>query len=518
MGKVRYPIGVQNFEKLRKSGDLYVDKTGYVRKLVESGGIYFLGRPRRFGKSLLLSTLQAFFEGKRELFKGLEIDSWEDWEWKEHSVIHIDLNAKDYTYKESLTERISEHLAKYEVKYGIEGPESSLDERFRVIIQEAYKTTGLGVVVLIDEYDKPILDTMHDDSLKDLHRNSLRAFYSSLKSCDHYLKFCFLTGVTKFGQLNIFSGLNNIKDISLWDEYAGICGISEVELHTYFNQGVIVCADKWGCSVDDAYMRLKRNYDGYHFSPCLLDIYNPWSVLNAIESGMIDMYWNSTGGGSAYIFRLLEAGKVTLSNLDNARVTLDMLKGTNVEITDAVPLLYQSGYLTIKSYDDSTLTAVLKYPNYEVEQGFVKGLLPAYSGVAASESMFAIYDFVNDVNNGDVDGFMERMQAFFEDFPFENAIKTEKQFQNIMYCIIRMMGLQTQVERHSARGSADMVIKTDRYVYVIEFKVDKSPEDALEQIERKGYASPYAKDPRELIKVGVEFSLEAHNITNWKTA
>lgn len=516
MENARFPIGVQNFEKLRMEGDLYVDKTGYIRKLIDAGSIFFLGRPRRFGKSLLLSTLEAFFEGKRELFRELDIDNWDEWDWKVYPVIHIDLSAKDYTREEGLQERINEHLVKYEAKYGVTSTASSIDERFRTLIEKAYAETGERVVVLIDEYDKPILDTMHDDSLKDINRDRLRAFYSSLKSCDKYLKFCFVTGITKFGQLNIFSGFNNLQDISLWDEFAGICGITDEELHYYFNARINECTSKWECTLDEAYKTLKDNYDGYHFSPCLLDVYNPWSVLNAIHQQFINTYWNQTGGGASFLYRMLESGKISLTNLDDVRVNIEDLNGAKVDIDDAIPILYQSGYLTIKSYDPKSLTFTLKYPNSEVERGFIRGLLPAYSGIKASVSSFAVDAFVKDVQDGEVDGLMLRMQAFFEDFPYENSIKTEKQFQNIMYCIMRMMGLQTQLERHSARGSADMTIQTDKYIYIIEFKVDKSPEVALRQIEEKGYAKPFARDSRQLIKVGVEFSLEARNITNWE--
>lgn len=516
MPNIRYPIGVQDFEKLRNDGYLYVDKTEFIRTMVERGSIYFLGRPRRFGKSLLLSTIQAFFEGKRELFNGLAIEGWNDWEWNSHPVIRIDFNAKDYTYEEALKERLNMQLERYEEIYRVNPPDTSLEGRFMSIIEKAHQLTGHRVVVLIDEYDKPILDTMHDDSLKNLHRNRLRAFYSSLKSCDEHLKFCFLTGVTRFGQLNLFSGLNNLKDISLWDDYAGICGITEAELHNYFDEGVGECAQKWGCSTGEAYNKLKRNYDGYHFSPSLLDVYNPWSVLNALEAKAIDSYWNATGGGASFIYNLLEAGRISLSNLDNARVRLETLKGSQIEINDAIPVLYQSGYLTIKSYDPELFSAVLKYPNFEVESGFLNGLLPTYSGMDSSESIFAVDGFVDDVKKGNVDAFLERMQAFFEDFPYENSLRTEKQFQNIMYCVMRMMGLQTKVEQHSARGSADMVIQTKDYVYIMEFKVDKSPEVALRQIDEKGYSLPFARDTRKIFRVGVEFSLQARNITAWK--
>lgn len=515
---VKYPIGIQNFEKLIEGGYLYIDKTSYIRDLVDNGAIYFLSRPRRFGKSLILSTLHAFFDGKRNLFKGLDIDNWDEWDWEPYPVIHIDLNAKDYTYKESLFERINENLIGYEREYNIYSPASSLDERLRQIISKAYQATRKRVVVLIDEYDKPILDTLHDDALKKQHRDTLRAFYASLKSMDQYLQFCFLTGVTKFGQMNVFSGLNNINDISLTDRYAGICGITEDELHKHFNEGVAICAKNWDSSVDEAYALLKKNYDGYHFSRLLLDVYNPWSVLNAISKGYVDSYWNQTGGGMSFLYKLLESGNIQLSNLDNTIVTPQQLTGSQVDITDVIPVLYQTGYLTLGGYNRERGTFQLKYPNLEVETGFVEGLLPAYSGVSKTNTIFAINEFVRDVENGDTDGFLERMQSFFEEFPYENALKKEKDFQNIMYCIAKLMGLQTDIEFHTARGRSDMIIRTTDYIYVMEFKVNKSPEEALAQIEEKGYALSFAKDSRMVIKVGVEFSTEQRNIMAWRTA
>lgn len=516
MKAIRYPIGIQNFEKLRNEGAIYVDKTAYIRKLVETGNIYFLSRPRRFGKSLLLSTIHSFFEGRRDLFKGLDIDSWDEWDWGEYPVIHIDFNAKDYSYKESLWERIDEQLVEYERMYGITDAATSLDERFRLIIQTAADAIGKGAVVLIDEYDKPILDTLHDDSIKDFHRDTLRAFYSTLKSSDKYLKFCFLTGITKFGKLNVFSGLNNLEDISLWDAYAGICGITEEELHTNFDEGIKGCAAKWDCTVDEAYQIMKKHYDGYHFSPCLTDVYNPWSVLNATKQQFIDFYWNNTGGSTSFLYKLLVSNRLTPENLDNAKMHLMDLNGTTVDVTDAIPVFYQSGYLTIKSYDPQKMMFTLKYPNLEVERGFLMGLIPAYTGINKSLSNFTIENFVGDVNDGDPDSFLIRMQSFFEDFPYENALKTEKDFQTIIYCITRLMGLQVIIERHSARGSADMTIETKDYVYVIEFKIDKSPGVALEQIEQKGYALRFAGDSRKVFLIGVEFSLAERNITDWK--
>lgn len=513
---IKYPIGVQDFETVINDDFIYVDKTMYIRSLVSAGRIYFLGRPRRFGKSLLLSTMHAFFEGKRELFKGLAIDEWDEWDWAEYPVIRIDLNAKDYTRPESLQERINEHLKQYEQMYDVETPDNSLDGRFRALIQKAYEVTGRRVVVLIDEYDKPILDTFHDDSMKDMHRDTLRAFYSVLKSVDQYLKFCFLTGVTKFGQLSIFSGLNNLQDISLQDEFAGICGITEAELHTYFDIGIRQCADHWECSLEDAYENLKYNYDGYHFSASLLDVYNPWSVLNAVKSRIINFYWNASGGPMTLIYNLLKAGRLSLWNFDDITCPIRTLQGINVSTNNSIALMYQSGYLTIKSYNREDNDFTLKFPNYEVKTGFLDGLLPAYSGVPEDFSTFEIGKLVADIRKGKIEEFLERMQAFFADFPYENALKTEKDFQNIMYCVTSLLGLLVQMEKHSSMGRADMIVETKEFVYIFEFKVDKSPEEALAQIEAKGYAERFAKDRRRLFKVGVEFSLASRNISRWQ--
>lgn len=516
MKAIKYPIGVQNFERLRGEEFTYVDKTMYIRALVESGSVYFLSRPRRFGKSLLLSTMEAFFEGKRELFKGLDIDKWDEWGWEKYPVIHLDLNAKDYTFKESLREKINGILSVYEEKYGVEKGDLSIDERFRILIRKAYDITGKKVVVLVDEYDKPILDTIHDDNIKDLHRDSLRAFYSVLKSSDAYLKFCFLTGVTKFGQLNIFSGLNNIEDISLTDEYAGICGITEEELHQYFHEGVTDCARKWEKSTDESYAVLKSYYDGYHFSECLLDVYNPWSVLNAIKQKFINYYWNASGGSMSMVYKLIKNGKIQLTEFENVKCFIDDLQGTNVSFTDAIPLMYQTGYLTIKDLDMMSGIVNLKFPNYEVRRGFVKGLLPEYAGVRESQSVFAAREFVDDIRSGKVNTMLNRMKAFFADFPYENVLKTEKDFQNVMYCVMALMGLFVKVEQRSSLGSADMVVATEEYIYIFEFKVDKSPDDALRQIDERGYCEPFAADDRKLVKVGVEFSLSARNLKSWK--
>lgn len=518
MCRLRYPIGIQNFEKLRRGGDVYVDKTAYIRQLIEDGSIFFLGRPRRFGKSLLLSTMHSFFSGERDLFKDLDIYNWKEWEWKRYPVIHIDLNAKDYTHSESLYNRINMQLEAYEKLYDANSSDNSLDGRFITLIQRAYEVTGLKVVVLIDEYDKPILDTMHDDSTADLHRDTLRAFYSSLKSSDRYLKFVFLTGITKFGQLNIFSGLNNLRDISLSQKYAGICGITDEELHRYFHIGVTRCAESWNCSISEAYESLKQNYDGYHFSADAPDVYNPWSVLNSLDQMDLREYWNTSGGNTSFLHKLIEANKLQITDLNGIECTADMLYGDSLNISNPVAILYQSGYLTIKSFKREKLQIyyTLGYPNKEVERGFINVMLEAYSHVGKERTSLDIRKFIRDVETGDCEAFLSRINAFFADFPYDNALEVEKHFQNVMYCIIKLMGLEVDIEYHTSNGRIDMLIKTRKFIYIIEFKRDSTPDEALRQISQRGYDTPFSKDPRTIIHAGVVFSTSLRRISDFK--
>lgn len=361
--------------------------------LLENGKYYFLGRPRRFGKSLFLSTLQAFFEGKRDLFNNLKINQWDEWNWNKFPVIHIDLNAKDYTHKNSLVERINMQLIDLEHEYEITPIDQSIEGRFLYLIKSLYEKSGEKVVVLIDEYDKPILDTLHSDELAPIHRDMLRAFYSVLKSGDAYLKFVLLTGITKFGQLSIFSGLNNIQDISLRREYAGICGITESEFLDIFKSSVKECANEWGCSEEDAFLELKKNYDGYHFSPQSPDIYNPWSLLNALSERDIRQYWNASGGNASFLHKLIIGQKMQLSDLSGYECYADDLYGSNADITNPIAVLYQAGYLTIKNYSINSRLYTLDYPNKEVADGFIKGMLESYSNTSEMNTSLSIRKF-----------------------------------------------------------------------------------------------------------------------------
>lgn len=376
---IKYPIGIQSFEKLRQDNLVYVDKTEYIVRLIQSGSYYFLSRPRRFGKSLLLSTLKAYFEGKRELFKGLYIDTYKHIDWESHPVIYIDFNGEKYIDgAKALFARLNTQLRNYEKIYGLQESSDRLAVRFMNILTTAYQKTGKKIVILIDEYEKPILDTLHKPEIMENHRNTLSGFYSVLKSCDSYIRFCFLTGVTQFGQLSIFSGLNNLQDISLNKHYAAICGITEQEVKDNFKEGIENIADSMDVSFDEAAALLKQNYDGYHFSQVSPDVYNPFSLLNAFSEGELRAYWFKTATPT-FLVDIFKKGKVNLVEVDGAKVTEEKLYGVPVELKDIFPLLYQSGYLTIKDYDKEFQLYTLGYPNREVKKGFLTALLPLYT-------------------------------------------------------------------------------------------------------------------------------------------
>lgn len=512
----KYPIGIQNFEKLRNDNLLYIDKTEYIEKLLNMGSYFFLSRPRRFGKSLFLSTLKAYFEGKRELFKGLYLDSCDGLSWEPHAVILIDFNGKKYSESGSAAAMISEQLAEYEQKYDTHPVNSDLDTRFRAIIEAACEKTGKRVVVLIDEYEKPILDTLHLPEISMEHRDKLASLYSVLKSSDEYLEFCFLTGVTQFGNLNIFSGLNNLFDISLVNAYAAICGITEDELLGNFREGIEELAEEESLSFADTVKELKVNYDGYHFARVSPDIYNPFSILTVLAAKSIHPFWYKTGSPS-FLVDIFKRSRVDISDIDGIEVRPESLIGASSSEKDIIAMLYQTGYLTIKSYDREFRLYKLGYPNEEVKGALLSSLLPLYAGDSEEATSQSVKEMVLDLRRGDVDGFLKRLNAIFAGFPYENVIDNEKHFQNVIYIVTTLMGLNAQIERHTSNGRIDMVIQTPKYVYIFEFKRDKSPEEALLQIEEKGYARPFASDPREIVKVGVEFSTKDRCISGWKT-
>ncbi|WP_288146128.1 ATP-binding protein [Xylanibacter caecicola] len=511
---MKYPIGIQSFESLRNDGYVYVDKTALVYKLADTGRYYFLSRPRRFGKSLLISTLEAYFSGKKELFDGLAIEELEK-DWTEYPILHLDLNSRLYENADSLRFELNKHLELWERLYGSEFSDRALEERFYHVIMKAYEQTGQRVVILVDEYDKPMLQSIGNEALQDEYRNILKAFYSVLKTQDRYIRFAFLTGVTKFGKVSVFSDLNNLKDISMDERYIDICGITEAEIHRYFEEAIHDLAAKEGIGYEECCDMLKELYDGYHFETGTVGIYNPFSILNTFDSLKFGDYWFETGTPS-FLVHLLKQADYNLNNLQKEQVSADVLNSIDSMSRNPIPVIYQSGYLTIKGYDNRFKIYNLGFPNKEVENGFIKYLLPLYTPVGENKTEFFVAGFISDVEKGNPDGFMERLCSLFADSDYRIAGDMEKYFQNSLYLIFKLLGFYTEVERTTSRGRMDVVLKTSDYIYVMELKLDGTAEDALRQIDERGYAAPFMSDGRKLYKIGVNFSSATRGIEEWK--
>ncbi len=508
-----YPIGIQSFEKLRRDGYVYVDKTMHIHRLATTGSYYFLSRPRRFGKSLLLSTMKAYFLGQKELFEGLALEQLEE-KWTKYPVLYLDLNTGKYDSPESLEERLDYTLGQWESVYGKENEKTSLALRFEGIIRRAYEKTGERVVILVDEYDKPMLQAIGNDELQHSFRSTLKAFYSVMKTQDGFIKFAFLTGVTKFGKVSVFSDLNNLKDLSMRHDCSDICGISEKEIHTYFKESVNELATANGLTYEACCAKLKERYDGYHFCPGSEGMYNPFSLLNTLDNRAFRDYWFETGTPS-FLVHLLKQTGYDLNQLQEDDLTGDVLNSIDSMSENPIPVIYQSGYLTIKGYDERFQTYRLGFPNKEVEQGFIKYLVPFYTPVTENKTAFYIQHFIKDVERGNPEAFMERLTAMFANTSYEIAGQMELYFQNAMYLVFMMMGFYTEVERRTSRGRMDVVVQTADYIYILELKLDGSAEDALRQIEEKNYAAPFAADPRKLYKIGVNFSSQTRGIEKY---
>ena len=510
----KLPIGIQTFEKLREDGYLYVDKTAMIYRLVSSSVPYFLSRPRRFGKSLLLSTLESYFLGKKELFQGLAIEKLET-EWKQYPVLHLDLNARRYVCGEDLVAMLNQHLEKWERKYGLAANNRSPEERFSAVIQQAYEQRGCQVVVLIDEYDKPLLQALLDEPLLEEYRRTLKAFYGVLKSADRYLRFVFLTGVTKFAQVSVFSDLNQLNDISLKPPYATVCGITQQELIDTFTPEIARLGEQNELSFDETVAKLTAMYDGYHFGINTPGMFNPFSLLNVFDGECFDNYWFQTGTPT-YLADLLKQSNYDLRLLINGvEVDAASFSEYRVEARNPLPMIYQSGYLTIKDYDKEVELYTLGFPNNEVRYGFLKFLIPYYTEVTDDETGFHIAKFMRELRAGDVDAFMERLKVFFAGIPYELNDNTERHYQVIFHIVFTLMGQFIQSEVRSARGRADAVVQTKDAVYVFEFKLNGTAEAALKQIEEKGYLIPYRLDGRRLVKIGVDFDKETRNINQY---
>lgn len=516
MEQLHYPISTANFERIRTENFVYVDKTDYIHSLVCKPGFYFLGRPRRFGKSLLLSTIEAYFLGKKDLFHGLKIETLHTGEWKSYPVIHLDLSGKAYIDKGSLQSLLDMHLHSWETEYDIKSPRTAVDERFNVIIETVAAKTGKKVVVLIDEYDSPLSDAIDNKELQEYYRNQLHGFYSVLKKTEANIQFCMLTGVTKFGKISVFSGLNNIRDISFENKYAGICGITEEELHTYFSSGVARLSETEGRDTDEIFEQLKFNYDGYHFSNSLLDVYNPFSVLNALEKQEISDYW-CTSGIPTLLSKSLRNMDYDLEKLNGTLVSNQTLDNLSVYQTDPVSLFYQTGYLTIKKYDRSTKLYTLGYPNREVERGILGDILKLYVPERGDVNV-AVTFMRENLKNGQPEKFISQLNAFLTGIPSKlrsRIAQYENYYHTIFYCIISLIGLDIDVEYNTSEGFIDILIKTENYIYIIELKINGDAESAIRQIEEKHYAAQFSEDSRHLYKIGLGFSKKTHTIDSF---
>lgn len=511
---IKYPIGIQNFESLRREGYTYVDKTAFVWELAHQGRYYFLGRPRRFGKSLLISTLEAYFEGKRELFEGLAIEKMEK-DWKQYPILHMDLNAKQYNCREALLEILNMHLEKWEALYGDKYKDRSPEERFIHVIEAAYNKTGMPVVILVDEYDKPLALNLDNEELQEEFRGILKAFYGVMKSCDRYIKMGFLTGVTKFSKVSVFSDLNNIDDISMWDRYAAVCGITEEEIRTNFDSEVALLATACKISKDECYSELKRRYDGYHFCEDSVGVYNPFSLLSTLNKKKFGEYWFETGTPTLLV-NLLKQTSFNLNDIEDEAISADLLGSVDSMKVNPIPVIYQSGYLTVKEYDSRFKEYHLGFPNDEVRTGFFNFLLPIYTNAKQNPTQYNISKFIREVENGQPEAFMTRLSAMMADTDYRIIGDAELYFQNFLFVFFRLLGLYVEVERATSDGRTDMIVQTPEYIYIFEFKLDKTADAALQQIEDKGYAKIYATDQRTLYKIGINFSSEKRCVDEWR--
>ncbi|MEY8590009.1 ATP-binding protein [Butyricimonas sp. Marseille-P3923] len=526
---MKYPIGIQSFDQIIEDGYVYVDKTALVYSLVKEGKIYFLSRPRRFGKSLLVSTLKNYFLGRKELFKGLAIDELEK-DWLVYPVFHIDFNGRNFLKGETLENVLQGYVSRWEEEFGLENGGLDVGDRFIQLLEKAHEWTGHRAVVLIDEYDKPILDVLDTNIevtvdgnrmlLEEWNRGVLKGFYSVFKAADEHLQFVFLTGVTKFSQVSVFSGFNQPKDISMDGRYEALCGITQDELDYYFASPMTEMAEVYHYDAEGMRQLLKRQYDGYHFGPRLVDVYNPFSLLNALDAMMIQDYWFRSGTPS-YLIRLLNHTRENLNELTGRYYETPEFVDYKADVEKPLPMIYQSGYLTIKGYNMRRNTFLLDFPNNEVKNGFLTMVASDYLKPRTSINNW-VQDTVDTLQDGDTEKFRRLLTSFLSSIPYtmrrkENEREKERYFHYTFYLLMRLVSVYTvYTEKQQSEGRVDCIIETDHYIYIFEFKLDGTADEALRQIEEKGYALPYLEDERRLYRIGVSFSSETGTVSDWK--
>lgn len=492
-----------------------MDKTAEIYKLAKEGRYYFLSRPRRFGKSLLVSTMEAYFSGRKELFSGLAIEKLEA-EWKQHPVLHLDLSGVSYTDESVLERVLSDKLAKWETLYGAVNTSDILGLRFKEVIEAAYNKTGNQVAILIDEYDKPIIDNLGNEPTLSQLRSTLQGFYSVMKSMDARIRFGFLTGVTKIGKMSVFSGLNNLNDISMIPDYVDICGVSETELHEYFDESISELSSANEMSKEECYVKLKSMYDGYHFCEDSIGIYNPFSLLNTFQNKKFREYWFETGT-PGFLVEVMRKTSFDVTTLENQTVDSTLMSNADAIFENPVPYLFQSGYLTITGYNDMFRLYQLGFPNQEVKNGFLNCLLKYYVPMSPDMSgTTLIYQLWHSITEGNPKLFMQILSSLFANTSYQIQGETEKDFQYAMYIISALLGEYVQVERTTSNGRIDLIIQTKEFIYIFELKVNADADVALRQIAEKGYARPFECDSRKLFKIGVNFSTATRRIEDWK--
>lgn len=510
-----YPIGIQTFSELITKNYLYIDKTEYVYRMTHFDSKYiFLSRPRRFGKSLLTSTLQAYFEGRKNLFEGLAIDALET-EWIQYPVLHFDMSLGKHLDKDALTRYLANQLADYENKFGIENESVDVNLRLTALIKRAYEQTGRQVVVLIDEYDAPLLDVVHEEKNLPALRNVMRNFYSPLKACDPYLRYVFLTGITKFSQQSIFSELNNIKNVSMDEPYAAICGITEDEILTQMSDDLNLLAARMKLPRVEVLEKLKDNYDGYHFTWPSPDIFNPFSLLNAFADGKMDSYWFGSGTPT-YLLEMLNKFGVLPSKIGGTEAVAADFDAPTEHMTGITPLLYQSGYITIKDCDTQFGIYTLDIPNQEVRIGLMRSLIPSYITRDTLTTNTTVVNLARALNRDDMDGALRLLQEFLSTVPYCDNVRSEGHFQQVFYIIFSLLGMYVDVEVRTPRGRVDVVLRTPTALYVMELKLDKSADTAMQQINFRNYPERFALCGLPVVKVAVNFDSERHTLENWK--
>ena len=511
--KRRYPLGIQTFQKIIEENMFYVDKTELIYNMTQSYTYVFLSRPRRFGKSLLVSTLASYFRGEKELFKGLAMERLET-EWKKHPVIHLSLASVKEIEPNKIEECLSDRLRDIESRFGLERKSNRLGSRLKDIIQQTTEQYGEKAVVVLDEYDAPLLNVLHDEEKLVEVRQLMRTLYSPLKDCDPYLRFVFITGISKFSQLSIFSEINNLKVISMMPEYATLCGFTQQEVEDNFQEGIRRLAEKEEMTVEQALDKLRQTYDGYHFAADSPGVYNPYSIINALSDGTFDNYWFSTGTPS-FLVEMIRKFNADISKIDGSEAQMTEFDAPTENMKSILPLFYQSGYITIKDYDRKGRIFKLGFPNNEVKTGLMDNLYTYYVAPTLDYRATNLWKISKGFIYHDVESSMQTLQAYLESIPYQDSHFDENHYVQMLYVIFSLLGLHVDSQVRTAKGRLDIVIKTDDHVYVMEVKLDRPAQEAIDQIDTKDYLLPYTLDDKPLTKIGMSFSTEARNVTEW---